>query len=64
MLPGLIEEFAGRRTPEEIRSCTDRILASFEGAGVRSYVQVLACKRTRACLQADVCVPERQGVSA
>lgn len=57
LLPGLVAEFEGSRTPEEIRFCADAILAQYADAPVRSFVLVLAERRARACLHADVCDP-------
>jgi len=57
LLPPLVAEFEGRRTPEEIRACADVILADYDDAPVRSFVQAIADRRTRECLKADVCEP-------
>ena len=55
VLPQLAREFEGHRSPREIRACADAVLSSFEGATVRSYVQVLAYRQTRECLRAERC---------
>ncbi len=55
LLPQLAREFEGHRSPGEIRACADAVLSSFEGATVRSYVQVLAYRQTRECLRAERC---------
>ena len=55
VLPGLISEFEGMRTPQEIRECADAVLASFDDARIRSHVPTLAQRRTRDCLRADHC---------
>ena len=57
LLPGLVAEFDGSRTSEEIRACADAILADYEDAPVRSFVLVFAERRARECLRADVCDP-------
>ena len=57
LLPPLVKEFEGRRTPEEIRTCADVILTDYDDAPVRSFVQAIADRRTRACLKNEVCEP-------
>lgn len=57
LLPRLVEEFEGSRTPEQIRSCADAILADYDDAPIRSFMLVLADKRARECLRAEVCDP-------
>jgi arsenate reductase len=55
LLPSLIEEFAGRREPEEIRACADAILYDYDDVPVRSFALSLAARRTRECLREEVC---------
>ncbi len=55
LLPSLVEEFEGRRTPDEIRACADAVLADFRDAPVRSFVISLARRRATECLRADTC---------
>lgn len=55
LLPQLAREFEGHRSPGEIRACAGAVLSGFDGAAVRSYVQVLAYRRTRECLRAERC---------
>jgi arsenate reductase (thioredoxin) len=55
LLPNLVEEFEGIRSPDVIRGCADAILAEFDGAPVRSFVLTLADKRTRECLREEHC---------
>jgi arsenate reductase (thioredoxin) len=55
LLPDLIEEFEGIRSPEVIRGCADAILAEFDEAPVRSFVLTLADRRTRECLREEHC---------
>jgi len=50
LLPRLAEDFEGRHTPEDIRACTDAILARYDDAPVRSHVLTLATRLTRECL--------------
>jgi protein-tyrosine-phosphatase len=55
ILPALAQEFEGTRSPEEIRACADAILSDYDEAPVRSYVHVLALRRTRQCLRQETC---------
>jgi arsenate reductase len=55
ILPVLAEEFADRRTDEEIRACADAILTRYDDVPVRSYTTILATRQARECLRADVC---------
>lgn len=55
ILPELAQEFAGRRTDEEIRACADAILTRYDDVPVRSYTTILATRQARECLRADVC---------
>jgi hypothetical protein len=55
LLPALIKEFEGSRSADEIRNCTDAILARYADAPVRSFMMTLAQKQARECLAADVC---------
>jgi arsenate reductase (thioredoxin) len=55
LLPNLIEEFEGIRSPDVIRGCADAILAEFDEAPVRSFVLTLADRRTRECLREEHC---------
>jgi protein-tyrosine-phosphatase len=57
LLPLLVDEFQGLRSPEEIRSCTDAILSHCDRAPGRSDVLALAHKRAQGCLRAEVCAP-------
>lgn len=61
LLPALVTEFDGSRDPAEIRSCADLVLETFSTAEVRTYVPVLAERRTRACLRAEGCDPWLSG---
>lgn len=55
VLPTLIAEFEGLRTPKEIRGCADAVLANYDDARIRSHIATLAQRRTRECLRADYC---------
>jgi arsenate reductase len=55
LLPALVEEFDGDKTPDEIRACTDAILADYDEVPVRSFVLTLAHRRARECLREDEC---------
>jgi arsenate reductase len=55
LLPDLVKEFEGQRSPEEIRACSDAILAEYGEAPVRSFVMTIAHRRARECLRAESC---------
>lgn len=55
LLPMLDREFAGLRSSEEIRACADAVLATFDGARVRTHVMTLAHRQTRECLRRETC---------
>jgi arsenate reductase (thioredoxin) len=55
LLPGLVEEFKGVRSDDEIRACADAILADYKDSPVRSFVMTLAHRRTRECLRKEKC---------
>ena len=55
LLPSLVGEFDGLRTPEEIRACADAILADYDEAPVRSFVSSIVNKRARECLRKERC---------
>jgi arsenate reductase (thioredoxin) len=55
LLPSLVAEFEGRRSPEEIRACADAIPARYDDEPIRSYVGVLAERRARQCLRRETC---------
>ena len=57
LLPQLAREFEDHGSPREIRACADAVLSAFEGATVRSYVQVLVYRQTRECLRASAARP-------
>jgi arsenate reductase (thioredoxin) len=57
LLPPLVEEFGARLPDEEIRACADAVLASYDGARVRSFVMTLAYRKARECLAAGACAP-------
>jgi arsenate reductase len=55
LLPKLADEFEQTHSAQEIRACADAILSRFDGEPVRTYVQVLAHRRTRECLKKETC---------
>jgi arsenate reductase (thioredoxin) len=55
ILPALVDEFEGRCSDGEIRSCADAVLAKFDDATVRTHVVTLALRQTRDCLRKDHC---------
>jgi arsenate reductase (thioredoxin) len=55
LLPDLVAEFEGIRTPGEIRACADAILDDYDGAAVRSFVTAIVTRRARECLRAGDC---------
>ena len=55
LLPSLVGEFDGLRTPDEIRACADAILADYDEAPVRSFVSSIVNKRARECLRKEQC---------
>ncbi|HEX6116838.1 MAG TPA: arsenate reductase ArsC [Solirubrobacterales bacterium] len=57
LLPSLVEEFGAERTPEEIRACTDAILAEYADVPVRGFVAPIVTRRARECLAAETCEP-------
>jgi arsenate reductase (thioredoxin) len=57
LLPSLIDEFGDERSPDDIRACTDAILADYDEVPVRSFTLTLANRRARECLRAEVCEP-------
>lgn len=58
LLPALIEEFGDERSAEEIRACTDAILAEYDEVPVRGFVAPIVIRRARRCLAAEVCEPQ------
>jgi arsenate reductase len=55
LLPGLIDEFAARRSPEVIRGCADRILDQYDDVRIRSHILTLANRQARECLRHERC---------
>jgi arsenate reductase len=55
VLPTLASEFEGRKAPEEIRACADAVLSRYDDAAVRSFVEPLALRQTRDCLNEKTC---------
>jgi arsenate reductase len=55
LLPDLVREFDGLRSPDEIRACADAILDDYDEVPVRSFVTAIVTRRARECLAADEC---------
>jgi arsenate reductase len=55
LLPNLVKELEGLRSPDEIRACADAVLAKYDDAPVRSLVLTLAHRETRECLREERC---------
>jgi arsenate reductase (thioredoxin) len=51
LVPGLVKEFSGRLTDEEIRRITDEILEGYDEVPVRSFVMTLANRKAREILK-------------
>ncbi len=58
LVPGLVDEFGGRLTDEEIRQIADEILDTYDDVPVRSFVMTLANRKARTLLK------ERAGTPA
>jgi protein-tyrosine-phosphatase len=55
MLPTLVAQFEGRRSPEEIRACADAILDRYDDVPVRSHILSLANRAAHDCLEREQC---------
>ena len=55
LLPVLVDEFDGMRSPAEIRACADAILGRYDAVPVRSFVMTLAHRAARECLREQAC---------
>jgi len=51
LVPGLVEEFGGELTDEEIRQIADEILGTYDEVPVRSFVMTLANRKAREMLK-------------
>jgi arsenate reductase (thioredoxin) len=58
LVPGLVNEFGGELTDDEIRRIADEILATYDDVPVRSFVMTLANRKAREILK------ERAGAPA
>jgi arsenate reductase len=58
LVPGLVDEFGGELTDDEIRRIADEILARYEEVPIRSFVMTLANRKAREILR------ERAGAPA
>jgi arsenate reductase len=52
LVPGLVDEFSGRLTDQEIRGLADEILETYDDVPVHSFVLTLANRRAREILKA------------
>jgi arsenate reductase len=57
LVPGLVEEFGGELTDDEIRGIADEILATYDEVPVRSFVMTLANRKAREILRQRAGVP-------
>jgi arsenate reductase len=55
MLPTLVADFEGARSPQEIRACADAILDRYDDVPVRSHILSLANRAARDCLRREYC---------
>ena len=55
MLPGLDEQFAGQRSPDEIRACADAVLSRYDEVPIRSHILTVAHRQTCECLRQETC---------
>jgi arsenate reductase len=51
LVPGLVDEFGGQLTDEEIRAIADDILDTYDEVPIRSFVMTLANRRAREILK-------------
>ena len=51
LVPGLVDEFSGQLTDQEIRQLADEILETYDDVPVRSFVLTLANRRAREILK-------------
>jgi hypothetical protein len=51
LVPGLVDEFGGRLTDEEIRQIADDILDTYDDVPIRSFVMTLANRKAREILK-------------
>jgi arsenate reductase (thioredoxin) len=51
LVPGLVDEFGGKLTDEEIRQIADEILGRYDDVPVRSFVMTLANRKAREMLK-------------
>ena len=58
LVPGLVDEFGGELTDEEIRRIADEILGTYDDVPIRSFVMTLANRKAREILK------ERAGTPA
>ena len=59
LVPGLVDEFGGQLTDEEIRRIADEILVTYDEAPVRSFVMTLANRKAREIIRERASAPAR-----
>jgi arsenate reductase len=57
LVPGLVREFSGRLSDQEIRQIADEILVSYDDVPVRSFVLTLANRRAREIIKQRAATP-------
>jgi arsenate reductase (thioredoxin) len=57
LVPGLVDEFGGELSDEEIRGIADEILATYDEVPVRSFVMTLANRKAREIIRQRTGVP-------
>jgi len=57
LVPGLIREFKGRLSDQEIRQIADELLVSYDDVPVRSFVLTLANRRAREIIKQRTATP-------
>lgn len=55
LLPALREELGDTYSDQQIRSCSDQVLADYDDATVRGHVMTLAHRDVRQCLESGRC---------
>jgi hypothetical protein len=55
LVPDLMRAFEGKRSVEEVRACSEAVVASYADVPVRSFVAALAHRRIRVCQRRERC---------
>ena len=61
LVPGLVDEFGGQLSDDEIRRIADEILESYDDVPVRSFVMTLANRKAREILKERATAPAPTG---